>query len=161
MLGEHVAGPGRNLTSVERSASHRPDERGAFLPDWVVPLYAHEGFSSEAQESVKYRRATIERAGGDETDSEPEGGAYGSGSDTAESTDAVYWVTANDGTADTGGTAYSAAGTNGQLVVMVVDAPNDTMVARRRHALISLKNILYGSCPLLPEFFNDPSCTVR
>ena len=66
---------------------HHPDERGAFLPDWVVPLYAHEGFSSEAQESVKYRRATIERAGGDETDSEPEGGAYGSGSDTAEGSD--------------------------------------------------------------------------
>ena len=52
-----------------------------------MPLYAHEGFSSEAQESVKYRRATIERAGGDETESEPEGGAYDSGSDTAEGSD--------------------------------------------------------------------------
>ena len=53
-----------------------------------------------------------------------------SGSDTAESTDAVYWVTANDGTADTGGTEYTAAGTDGQLAIVVVDAPNDVMVVR-------------------------------
>jgi len=53
-----------------------------------------------------------------------------SGSDTAESTDAIYWVTANDGTADTGGTTYSSAGTNGQLAIVVADTANDTLVVR-------------------------------
>jgi len=53
-----------------------------------------------------------------------------SGSDTAEKTANIFWVTANAGTSDTGSAAYSAAGADGELVVFVVDAPNDTMVVR-------------------------------
>jgi hypothetical protein len=53
-----------------------------------------------------------------------------SGSDTAEKTANIYWVLANDGTSDTGGAAYSAAGADTELAVVVVDAPNDVMVVR-------------------------------
>jgi hypothetical protein len=52
------------------------------------------------------------------------------GSDTAEKTANIFWVTANAGTSDTGGAVYSVAGANLELVVMVVDAPNDIMVVR-------------------------------
>jgi len=53
-----------------------------------------------------------------------------SGSDTAEKTANIFWVLANDGTADTGSAAYSSAGADGELAVMVVDAPNNIMVVR-------------------------------
>ena len=52
------------------------------------------------------------------------------GADTAVKAANIYWVTANDGTSDTGGAAYSVAGADTELVVMVVDAPNDVMVVR-------------------------------
>jgi hypothetical protein len=53
-----------------------------------------------------------------------------SGSDTAEKTANIFWVLANDGTSDTGGAVFSSAGADLEFAIMVVDAPNDTMVVR-------------------------------
>jgi hypothetical protein len=52
------------------------------------------------------------------------------GTDTAEKAANIFWVVANDGTADTGGAAYSVAGLNNELVVVVADTANDTLVVR-------------------------------
>jgi hypothetical protein len=52
------------------------------------------------------------------------------GSDTAEKTADIFWVTANDGTADTGGAARTTAGANNGLSVEVADTPNDVLIVR-------------------------------
>jgi hypothetical protein len=52
------------------------------------------------------------------------------GTDTAEKAANIFWVVANDGTADTGGAVYSVAGLNLELAVMVADTANDTLVVR-------------------------------
>jgi hypothetical protein len=52
------------------------------------------------------------------------------GSDTAEKTADIFWVTANDGTADTGGGARTTAGGANGLSVEVADTPNDVLIVR-------------------------------
>jgi hypothetical protein len=52
------------------------------------------------------------------------------GSDTAEITANIFWVTANDGTADTGGGARTTAGAANGLSVEVADTPNDVLIVR-------------------------------
>ena len=52
------------------------------------------------------------------------------GSDTAEKTANIFWVTANAGTADTGGAARTTAGANNQLSVEVADTANDVLIVR-------------------------------
>ncbi len=70
-----------------------------------------------------------------------------SGSDTAEKTANIFWVLANDGTSDTGGAAYSSAGADLEFAVMVVDAPNDTMVVR---GTSSAPLNTYSTIPMTP-----------
>lgn len=53
-----------------------------------------------------------------------------SGSDTAENTANIFWVTADDGTADTGGAARSTNGANNELSIEVADTPNDVLIVR-------------------------------
>ena len=52
------------------------------------------------------------------------------GADTAEITANIFWVTADAGTSDTGGTARSDAGASGQLSIEVADTPNDVLIVR-------------------------------
>jgi len=52
------------------------------------------------------------------------------GTDTAEKAANIFWVVANGGTADTGSAAYSVAGLDGELAVMVADTANDILVVR-------------------------------
>jgi len=77
------------------------------------------------------------------------------GVDTAEITGNIFWVTANDGTADTGGAAYSSAGANNELSVMVADAPNDTLVVR--HGGVSLNTYTTIVYDANDQFQDHPS----
>ena len=52
------------------------------------------------------------------------------GSDTAEKTADIFWVTADAGTADTGGAVRSTNGANNELSVEVADTPNDVLIVR-------------------------------
>jgi hypothetical protein len=52
------------------------------------------------------------------------------GTDVAEKTANIFWVTANAGTADTGGAARTTAGANNQLSVEVADTANDVLIVR-------------------------------
>ena len=52
------------------------------------------------------------------------------GSDTAEKTADIFWVTADAGTADTGGAVRSTLGANNELSIEVADTPNDVLIVR-------------------------------
>jgi hypothetical protein len=77
------------------------------------------------------------------------------GSDTAEKTADIFWVTADAGTADTGGAARIAAGQNNSLSVEVADTPNDVLIVR--HGGASLNTYTKVSYDSNDQFRDNPA----
>jgi hypothetical protein len=77
------------------------------------------------------------------------------GTDTAEITANIFWVTADAGTADTGGAARSAAGADDELSVEVADTPNDVLIFR--HGGSSLNTYTKVSYDANDQFVDNPA----
>jgi hypothetical protein len=77
------------------------------------------------------------------------------GSNTAVGTGDIFWVTADAGTADTGGAARSTLGADDQLSVEVADTPNDVLIVR--HGGASLNTYTKVSYDSNDQFRDNPS----
>jgi hypothetical protein len=82
-------------------------------------------------------------------------GCLAGADNTAVGTGDIFWVTADLGTADTGGAARSTVGADDQLSVEVADTPNDVLIVR--HGGSSLNTYTKVSYDVNDQYRDNPS----